>query len=184
MAEWRLFRGWTSAELRERLNRLPGLARNFAAPEEEMTGDLGWRHYHSEAVIAVEPDGATMFERARQAVATYQFSDPDIVVAHLDPDAPLLLRRLLLEIRILGLRYLCPAGDRLLLVNLGADRELQPAPEPLLAPPAAATWHAAFCSEDVKYGGKGFSSAYSEAGRWRLDARSATFFIARERDPA
>jgi len=109
MAEWRLLQGWTSAELRARLDRLPGLARNFDAAEEEMTGDLGWRHYYSEAVIAVEPDGDIMFGRARQAVATYQFSDPTIVVAHLDPEAPLLLRRLLLEIRILGLRYLCPA---------------------------------------------------------------------------
>ena len=50
-----------------------------------------------------------MFGRARQVVATYQFSDPTIVVAHLDPEAPLLRRRLLLEIRIFGLRYLCPA---------------------------------------------------------------------------
>jgi uncharacterized protein (UPF0548 family) len=109
MAEWRLFRGWTPGELRERLDRLPTLAKNFEGVEEDMTGDRGWRHYHSEAVVAIEPEGDIMFGRARQAVATCQFSNPDIVVAHLDPNVPLLLRRLLLEIRLFGLHYLCPA---------------------------------------------------------------------------
>ena len=109
MAEWRLFRGWTNEELRARLERLPAAAVNFSDSEEQMTGARGWHHYHSEAVVAVEPDGDVMFARARQAVATYQFSDPAIVVAHLDPKTPLLLRRLLLEIRIFGLHYLCPA---------------------------------------------------------------------------
>jgi uncharacterized protein (UPF0548 family) len=109
MAEWRLFRGWSSDELRARVERLPALAINFEGVEEEMTGDQGWHHYYSEAVVAIEPDGDAMFDRARQAVATYQFSKPEIVVAHLDPSTPLLLRRLLLEIRVLGLHYLCPA---------------------------------------------------------------------------
>jgi maltooligosyltrehalose trehalohydrolase len=46
-------------------------------------------------------------------------------------------------------------GDRLLLVNLGDDLSLRPAPEPLLAPPSAARWDLAWSSEDPGYGGTG-----------------------------
>jgi uncharacterized protein (UPF0548 family) len=109
MAEWRLFRGWSSEELRTRLESLARVSRNFTSREEEMTGDQGWYHYYSESVIAREPEGAALFERASVALANYQFSNPRIVVAHFDPAAPLLDRRILLEIKVLGLHYLCPA---------------------------------------------------------------------------
>ena len=109
MAEWRLFGEWSSAELRSRLEALRVRTLNFHAVEEEMTGDRGWHHYYSEAVIARGDDVDHRFARAKTALATYQFSDPAIVVAHFDPTAPLHLRRLLLEIRVWGLRYLCPA---------------------------------------------------------------------------
>lgn len=110
MAEWRLLTGWSSEELSARLERLGNVPRNFDAEEEEMTGDRGWHHYYSEAVIAREPGANTLFERARVALANYQFSDPAIVVAHFDPAGPLLERPILLEIKVLGLRYLCPAA--------------------------------------------------------------------------
>jgi maltooligosyltrehalose trehalohydrolase len=45
--------------------------------------------------------------------------------------------------------------DRLLLVNLGIDLHLDPAPEPLLAPPAECLWTTLWSSEDPKYGGIG-----------------------------
>jgi maltooligosyltrehalose trehalohydrolase len=45
--------------------------------------------------------------------------------------------------------------DRLLIVNFGATLHLDPAPEPLLAPPAAAEWNLHWSSEDVAYGGTG-----------------------------
>ena len=110
MAEWRLFRGWSSEELRTRLDALTDAARNFEGTvEQEMTGEAGWHHYHSEAVIAVEAAGDERFARARQALASYQFSDPNIVVAHFQPATPLLQRRILLEIQVCGLHYLCPA---------------------------------------------------------------------------
>src|SRR6187397_16149 len=108
MGEWRLFTGWTADELRERLERLTSASVNFTGTEEELTGDRGWQHYHSDAVIVPQADEAS-FARARVALANYQFSDPRIVVAHFDPKGPLLGRRILLEIRVLGLRYLCPA---------------------------------------------------------------------------
>lgn len=109
MAEWRLLRGWSSDELRARMAHLSTAQLNFEGVEEEMTGEKGWHHYHSEAVIAEEPDGTACFERARVALANYQFSAPRIVIAHFDPKGPLLGRRILLEIRVFGLRYLCPA---------------------------------------------------------------------------
>ena len=108
--EWRLFRGWTSEELRERLERLAAAPRNFDGEEEDLTADSGWHHYQSEAVIAGEIDPeAAIFERAKVALSNYQFSDPKIVVAHFDPKGPLLGRRILLEIKVFGLRYLCAA---------------------------------------------------------------------------
>ena len=109
MAEWRLLTGWSSDGLRTRLEALRHVSRNFTAEEEDMTGDRGWHHYYSEAVIAREPAGTVLFERAKVGLSNYQFSNPRIVVAHFDPAAPLADRRILLEIKVLGLRYLCPA---------------------------------------------------------------------------
>jgi len=110
MAEWRLFSGWTSEELRERVERLTRAQVNFTGVEDELTVETGWHHYHSDAIIAREkPEEDARFERARVALSNYQFSDPKIVGAHFDPKGPLLGRRILLEIKVLGLRYLCPA---------------------------------------------------------------------------
>ena len=109
MAEWRLARGWSSEAMRTRLDQLETPSNNPVVNEEEMTGARGWHHYHSEAVIAMMAQGEPRFERACVALANYQFSDPAIVRAHFDPDSPLLGRRVLLEIRALGIRYLCPA---------------------------------------------------------------------------
>ncbi len=49
----------------------------------------------------------------------------------------------------------CCEDDRLLLVNLGIDLHLDPAPEPLLAPPADSGWIILWSSEDPQYGGTG-----------------------------
>jgi maltooligosyltrehalose trehalohydrolase len=48
------------------------------------------------------------------------------------------------------------SDDRLLLVNLGRQLALVPAPEPLLAPPAGRRWRVVWASEDPVYGGGGF----------------------------
>ncbi len=54
------------------------------------------------------------------------------------------------------LRYFGDGGDdRLLVVNFGSDLNLNPAPEPLLAPPAGKVWRAVWSSEDYAYGGTG-----------------------------
>lgn len=110
MAEWRALRHWSNHELKTRVDGLLSAHRNFDAAEAEMTGAHGWHHYHSEALIARARAGEqACFDRACVALANYQFSDPAIVLAHFDPAAPLLGRRILLEIKALGLHYLCPA---------------------------------------------------------------------------
>ncbi|HXJ74941.1 MAG TPA: DUF3459 domain-containing protein, partial [Candidatus Dormibacteraeota bacterium] len=45
--------------------------------------------------------------------------------------------------------------DRLLIVNLGVDLHLTPAPEPLLAPPVNCAWTLLWSSEEPLYGGSG-----------------------------
>ena len=47
------------------------------------------------------------------------------------------------------------ADDRLLVVNLGRDLPLQPASEPLLAPPKGMVWKTLWSSEDPRYDGGG-----------------------------
>jgi maltooligosyltrehalose trehalohydrolase len=66
------------------------------------------------------------------------------------------------------------AGDRLLLVNLGADLLLSPVPEPLLAPATEGGWRIVWSSEATEYGGGGLSAIETTAG-WQIPGRSATF---------
>lgn len=111
-AEWRFLRGWTDAELAERLIAQRGNVRNFEETDTaQMTEERGWRVYGSSAIVGRErpgppaPDGA--FRRGTVGLANYRFSDPSIVVAHFDPESRLHGRRMLLEIKVLGLHYLC-----------------------------------------------------------------------------
>ena len=66
------------------------------------------------------------------------------------------------------LRFFGDGGDdRLLLVNLGRDLHLDPAPEPLLAPPANRLWDVLWSSEDPRYGGGGTAPPDTE-DNWRI----------------
>ncbi len=102
---WRFGRGWDESELRRRLATLGELPVTAGAA-------AGGAHYHSEAIVSIEPPGPALpdgpFARARELVQGYAFSDPRIVTAHFDPDRPLEGRPMLLEIKVLGLRYLSP----------------------------------------------------------------------------
>ena len=72
-------------------------------------------------------------------------------------------------------RWLAPDAqeDRLLLVNLGAQLTLRPAPEPLLAPPSGARWQLLFSSDDRAYGGPGLTMPESETAGWSVAAHAA-----------
>jgi maltooligosyltrehalose trehalohydrolase len=63
--------------------------------------------------------------------------------------------------------------DRLLLVNFGLDLHVDPAPEPLLAPPRDMWWSLLFSSEDPRYGGTGTPPVYTVQEGWYLPGRSA-----------
>ncbi|HEX5228525.1 MAG TPA: DUF3459 domain-containing protein, partial [Bryobacteraceae bacterium] len=62
--------------------------------------------------------------------------------------------------------------DRLLLVNLGVDVHLDPAPEPLLSPPAGGAWELVWSSEDPKYGGSGTPRLDSDEN-WHIPGLAA-----------
>jgi maltooligosyltrehalose trehalohydrolase len=73
------------------------------------------------------------------------------------------------------LRYFGPQRrDRLLLVNLGPELHLDPAPEPLLAPVNGQPWELAWSSEDPRYGGGGTPPVETEDD-WHMPAESAVF---------
>jgi uncharacterized protein (UPF0548 family) len=109
VAEWRFGWGWSDEELAARLAALEGSERNFD-PDEPKTPETGWLRHSSETAIAREragpPEPAGAFVRARAAVERYEFSDPRIVTAHFEPRGPLAGRRLLLEMKALGFRFL------------------------------------------------------------------------------
>ena len=111
MAEWRLGRGWSERELKSRLDKAKLVKRNFPDTGPESQAGTNWRRYYSESIIAREAAGPPIkdgaFELAWKAVSEYQFSDPGIVTGHFSPKDPLDQRTMLLEIKVLGLRYLC-----------------------------------------------------------------------------
>lgn len=73
----------------------------------------------------------------------------------------------------LVLRWFGEKGDdRLLLVNFGAELDLTPAPEPLLAPPCQKRWEKVLGTDDEVYGGLGTPPVERGAG-WVFPAHAA-----------
>jgi len=64
------------------------------------------------------------------------------------------------------------ADDRLLVVNFGERRELNPVPEPLLAPPLGLEWETLWSSEAARYGGSGAVTVATQDS-WTLPAEAA-----------
>jgi uncharacterized protein (UPF0548 family) len=84
---------------------------NFVDPAETMTVANGWTVDGATIALGSEPEGPPAadgpFLRARRAIVNFDFSDPSIVVGLFDPAAPLVGRNMLVEIKALGLHYLC-----------------------------------------------------------------------------
>ena len=77
------------------------------------------------------------------------------------------------------LRYAGQEGnDRLLVINLGADCNYRPAPEPLLAPPDGRLWSLRWSSDAPEYGGPGVIEPLTETG-WFLPSGSAALYAVR-----
>ena len=75
------------------------------------------------------------------------------------------------------LRYVdAERGDRLLIVNLGADLDFRPAREPLLAPACDTRWRLVWHSEAPAYGGQGVAPLDPD-GPWLMPGGAAMFFV-------
>ena len=61
--------------------------------------------------------------------------------------------------------------DRLLVVNFGESRELNPIPEPLLAPPLGLEWETIWSSESARYGGSGTATVATQ-DKWTIPAEA------------
>jgi maltooligosyltrehalose trehalohydrolase len=72
------------------------------------------------------------------------------------------------------IRFFTPRydNDRLFVVNLGTELERNPAPEPLLAPPAGKQWAKLWSSQDPEYSGCGTAPLDSEEN-WRIPGEAA-----------
>ena len=74
--------------------------------------------------------------------------------------------------------FLLRSRDRMLVVNLGPDLDLQIANEPLLAPPAGfVRWQIHWSSEAPEYGGSGMAEPDTDEG-WRIRGASAVLLEA------
>ena len=69
-----------------------------------------------------------------------------------------------------------PPADRLLIVNLGRDLPLEPAPEPLLAPVECQSWKLLWSSDAPRYGGGG-TPALDPDGTWVIPGHVAVVLI-------
>ena len=131
-----------------------------------------------------DPGSATSFERSKldhaererhtealtlhRDLLALRRADPVFALQRNDTIAGAVLGSSAFVLRFSGGRH----GDRLLLVNLGADLDLHVLPEPLLAPFAGTHWALAWSSEHPRYGGSGTPEIPTDA-TWRLFAESA-----------
>jgi len=81
------------------------------------------------------------------------------------------------------LRFFVPERqDRLLVVNFGRDLHLDPAPEPLLAPPEGHHWAIRWSSEDRRYGGCSTPPLDTEEN-WRIPGEAAVVLVPEDGTP-
>jgi maltooligosyltrehalose trehalohydrolase len=82
------------------------------------------------------------------------------------------------------LRFFGDDGDdRLLLVNFGIYLNLNPAPEPLLAPPGGKRWCVLWSSEDPRYGGTG-TAPLDTSENWLIPGHAAVVLAPIPREEA
>jgi maltooligosyltrehalose trehalohydrolase len=75
--------------------------------------------------------------------------------------------------------------DRLLVVNLGTELRLSPAPMPLLGPPEDREWAVLWSTDDPRYGGLG-TPALDSGPKWIIPAHAAVVLkpVARTKEPS
>jgi maltooligosyltrehalose trehalohydrolase len=169
----------------------PDLARLVRAGRHEFLAQFPSLDSEEARGAVPDPDAAETFELCkldlgeRLAHAAAYTLHKDLL--RLRREDPVLARRGRIDGAVLGeasflLRFFGDAGeagdagdDRLLIVNLGNDQHLTPAPEPLLAPPSDCRWRLLWSSESPLYGGSGSTEPESEEEGWRLPGQAAVF---------
>jgi maltooligosyltrehalose trehalohydrolase len=129
---------------------------------------LQWKSYDSAEIRAgfADPCALETFERSKLDLSERETHGPEYALHRdlirlrradsvLSGAADFCLDGAVLGPQALALRYFAGEETRLLLVNFGVDLRLDPAPEPLLAPPENRLWRVAWSSEEVRYGGLG-----------------------------
>jgi uncharacterized protein (UPF0548 family) len=128
-SEWRFLAGWSPDEIAQRLEDLRERPRNFAADalgelEAGTAGGVEDETMHIADEAVGPPAAGGIYERAMGHVYNYGFSDPSIVEGHFDAHAELLGRRMLLELKVLGLHYLCGVVVSDVRSSVGADESV------------------------------------------------------------
>ncbi|MBV9760635.1 MAG: malto-oligosyltrehalose trehalohydrolase [Acidobacteriaceae bacterium] len=132
-----------------------------------------------------DPAAASTFERSKLDHAEVQ-KHAEMYALHCDllrlrREDPVISRQgedgidgAVLSDSCLMVRFFSPnfRNDRLLVVNLGVELHLDPAPEPLLGPPANSEWVSLWSSEDPAYGGCGTAPLDGKTN-WRIPGQAA-----------
>ena len=83
-----------------------------------------------------------------------------------------------------AIRWMTAAGDRLLIVNFGHRRHVDPWPEPLVATAPGTHWQALWSSDQPCYGGYGTPPLDTEADGWWIPAEAAVLLTMTPDAPA
>jgi maltooligosyltrehalose trehalohydrolase len=146
-----------------------------------------WRSIRTQSMLACIPDpcssdtfAACKLDHAEREKngEVYQFHCDLIRLKRTDPvigaQPSVPIDGAVLSSQAFLLRYFGPDNnDRLLLVNLGVDLHLSPAPEPLLAPPQDHEWRTLFSTEVPQYGGCGAPEPDSGELNWTVQGQAA-----------
>jgi len=179
-------KGW------DQLAELAGVWRGEVSSREELRAAIrdGRREFLSQFKTVADPDVAaalpspveeTTFQRCKldlnerrmhtAASALHRDllrirSTHTVITDHLRVDGAVLTTTAML------IRYFGTAEHLLLIINLGPDLDLSPAPEPLLAPPGIDGWSVIWSSESMAYGGNGTPPLWRDS-EWRLPGEAA-----------
>lgn len=144
---------------------IAAIAKSLAAPEERSTFEacrLDWSERDQNAgILALHRDLIAI----RRSDPTFARQDAAAIDGAVLGDSAFIFRWL-----TGGLL------DRLLVINLGRALHLDPAPEPLLAPPFGTRWRMRWSSEAVEYGGGGTAELEGEEN-WRIPAEAAVVMV-------
>jgi maltooligosyltrehalose trehalohydrolase len=151
-----------------------------ALEEEAFTMPIGEEAFRASKLDWSERTRNTEVVALHRDLLRLRREDPVFAAQDLSRVAGAVLSRQALVLRYFGSEQ---EGDRLLLLNLGAGVDLEPCPEPLLAPAPGKSWRLLLSSEHVRYGGMG-APALPAAGQVRIPGQTALVLTSTEEKTA